>query len=81
MKLLNLPVYYGYGFFYMTFVSPLLLLVVVTHEIHPEYIFGSLTRKTLYAHQRVSEEELIHMLLLPVVEEIGRASGRDRVCT
>ena len=52
----------------MTFVSPLLLLVVVTHEIHPKDIFGALTRETLDANQRGPEEELIHMLLLPIVE-------------
>ena len=53
---------------HLTFVSPLLLLMVVTREIHPEDIFGALTRETLNTHQRVLEEELIHMLLLPVVE-------------
>ena len=52
----------------MTFVSPLLLLVVVTHEIHLEGIFGALTHETLDAHQRVLEEKLIHMLLFFVVE-------------
>ena len=52
----------------MTFVSPLLLLVIVTYEIHPEDIFGALTRETPDAHQRVLEEELIHMLPLPIVE-------------
>ena len=52
----------------MKFVSPLLLLVVVTHDIHPEDIFEALTRETLDAHLRVSKEELIHMLLLSIVE-------------
>ena len=52
----------------MTFVSPLLLLVVVTCEIHPEDIFGALTCETPDAYQRVPEEELIHMLLIPAVE-------------
>ena len=52
----------------MTFVSPLLLLVVVTREIHPEDIFEPLTCEIVDAHQRVSEEELIHMLLIPIVE-------------
>ena len=52
----------------MTFVSPLLLLVIVTREIHPKDIFEALTCETLDAHQRVPEEELIHMLLIPVVE-------------
>ena len=52
----------------MTFVSPLLLLVIVTREIHPKDIFKALTRETLDAHQRVMEEELIHMLLIPIVE-------------
>ena len=37
---------------HMTFVSPLLLLVVVTREIHPEDIFEALTHKTLDAHQK-----------------------------
>ena len=52
----------------MTFESLLLLLVVVTCENHSEDIFGALTRETPDAHQRVSEEELIHMLLLSIVE-------------
>ena len=52
----------------MTFMSPLLLLMVVTREIHPENIFGAFTRETLDAHLRVSKEELIHMLLIPFVE-------------
>ena len=52
----------------MTFVSPLLLLVVVTREIHLKDISRALTRETLDAHQRVSEEKLIHMLLFPIVE-------------
>ena len=52
----------------MTFVSPLLLLVVVTREIHPKGISGALTRETLDAHQRVPEDEPIHMLLIPVVK-------------
>ena len=30
---------------HMTFVSPLLLLVVVTREIHPKDIFRALTRE------------------------------------
>ena len=55
-------------FLYMTFASLFLLLVVVTREIHPEDIFGVLTCETHDAHQRVSKEELIHMLLIPVVE-------------
>ena len=66
MKFSNLQVYYGYGFFYITFESLLLLLVVVTREIHLEDIFEALTRETLDAHQKVLEEELIHMLLLLV---------------
>ena len=53
---------------HMTFESLLLLLVVVTREIHPKDIFGAFTRETPYAHQRVPKEELIHMLLLPIVE-------------
>ena len=52
----------------MTFESLLLLLVVIIRKIHPKDIFETLTRETLDAHQRVSEEELIHMLLLLVVE-------------
>ena len=52
----------------MTYVSPLSLFVVVTREIHPKDIFGALTRETLDAHQRVSEEKLIHMLLILIVE-------------
>ena len=52
----------------MTFESLLLLLVIVTREIHPKDIFGALTRETLDAHQRVPKEELIHMLLLLIVE-------------
>ena len=52
----------------MTFVSLLLLFVVVTREIHSEDIFEALTCETMDAHQRVSKEELIHMLLIPVVE-------------
>ena len=52
----------------MTFVSLLLLLVIVTCEIHPEDISRALTRETPDAHLRVLEEELIHMLLLPVIE-------------
>ena len=52
----------------MTSVSPLLLLVVVTHQIHPEDIFRALTCEALDVHQRVPKEVLIHMLLLPVVE-------------
>ena len=53
---------------HMTFVSPLLLLVVVTREIHLKDIFGALTCETLDAHHKVSKEELIHMLLIPVIE-------------
>ena len=52
----------------MTFMSPLLLLMVVTCEIHLEDIFGALPYETLDAHQRVLEEELIHMLLILIVE-------------
>ena len=53
---------------HMTFESLLPLLVVVTREIHPEDIFGALTREALDAHQGVPKEELIHILLIPVVE-------------
>ena len=52
----------------MTFVSPLLLLVVVTREIHLEDISRALTCETLDARQRVLEENLIHMLLIPVIK-------------
>ena len=50
---------------HMTFES--LLLVVVTHEIHPEDIFEALTLETPGAQRKVPEEELIHMLLLHAV--------------
>ena len=53
---------------HMTFVSPLSLLVVVTREIHPKDISRALTHETLDAHQRVLKEELIHMLLIPIIE-------------
>ena len=52
----------------MTFENLLLLLAGVTREIHPEDIFEALTHETPGAHRKVPEEELIHMLLIPVVE-------------
>ena len=51
----------------MTFENLLLLLAGVTREIHPEDIFEALTHETPGAHRKVSEEELIHMLLLHVI--------------
>ena len=54
-------------FLSMTYENLLLLLAGVTHEIHPEDIFEAVTHETSGAYRKVSEEELIHMLLLYAV--------------